>query len=95
MRTSILENNGKWSSTKQKNNISGPYFFINDRTKTAEIIVEYFNIKWIITDWFTKPLQGALFCKLCVEIQGITADDTNCITPPNHDIEKCDNDKAS
>ena len=50
MRTSILENNVKWSSTKQKNNICGRYFFIKDRTKTAEISVEYSNIKGIITD---------------------------------------------
>jgi hypothetical protein len=44
------------------------YFFITDRIASKDVSVEYCPTGDMIADFFTKPLQGALFWKLRDEI---------------------------
>jgi len=39
------------------------YFFIKDRVDNGEIVIEHCPTAEMIADYFTKPLQGALFIK--------------------------------
>ncbi len=48
------------------------YFFIKDRIDANEVRVEYCNTDEMISDFFTKPLQGAKFLKFRDMILGIT-----------------------
>ena len=67
----LVKWNGKRSSKKgtRFNNIQ--YFFITDKVKNGEVNIKYMPTGEMITDYFTKPLQGALFQKMKDNIQGI------------------------
>ena len=56
---------------KHTKHIGIRYFYIIDRVKSGEIIVEYCPTKEITSDCFTKPLAGALFKKFRDVILGI------------------------
>ena len=58
-----LEQNGKASSGKRTRHINIRYFFVKDRIERKELFVEYCPTEDMIADYFTKPLQGALFRK--------------------------------
>jgi hypothetical protein len=60
----LLETNGRGSSGKGTRHIDVRYFFIADRVKSGELRIEHCPTAIMIADYFTKPLQGALFCKL-------------------------------
>jgi hypothetical protein len=60
----LLEKNGKASSSKRTRHINIRYYFITDRVKKGKITIEYCPTKEMVGDFFTKPLQGALFYKL-------------------------------
>ena len=62
--TILLANNGTASSSKRTRHIDIRYYFITDRVKKNEISIEYCPTMEMIGDFFTKPLQGALFYKL-------------------------------
>ena len=47
------------------------YFFIIDKIKNGEVDIKYMPTSKMIADYFTKPLQGALFRKTRDQIQGI------------------------
>jgi hypothetical protein len=68
----LLETNGRGSSGKRTRHINVRYFFIADRVKSKEIRIEYCPTGIMIADYFTKPLQGALFRKLRAMIMGHT-----------------------
>ena len=70
-----LANNGKASSSRRTRHINIRYFFVTDRVKNKEIEIHYCPTKEVIGDFFTKPLQGALFMKFRNSILGITAED--------------------
>ena len=59
----LLENNGRKSSGKRTKHINMRYYFITDRIRNKELSVEYCPTKLMVADFFTKPLQGALFIK--------------------------------
>ncbi len=59
----LLEKNGKPSSGKHTRHINILYFFITDRVKQEGMTVGYCPVPEMIGNHFTKPLQGALFCK--------------------------------
>jgi hypothetical protein len=59
-----LENNGRKSSGKRTRHINVRYFFITDRIKCKEIRVAYCPTGDMLADYFTKPLQGALFRRM-------------------------------
>ena len=65
-----LENNGKESSTKRTRALNIRCFFLHDQIKKGNIKVEYCPTGEMHADYFTKPLQGALFLKHKAKIMG-------------------------
>jgi hypothetical protein len=59
----LLEQNGRGSSSKRTRHIDIWYFFVTDRIAGKEVSVTYCPTGEMISDFFTKPLQGALFRK--------------------------------
>jgi hypothetical protein len=59
----LLERNGHGSSSKRTRHINVRYFFVSDRIKSGEMNVEHCPTGEMVTDFFTKPLQGAKFTK--------------------------------
>ena len=70
-----LANNGKASSSRRTRHIHIRYFFVTDRVKNKEIEIHYCPTKEMLGDFFTKPLQGALFIKFRNSILGISEED--------------------
>ena len=58
----LLEKNGRGSSSKRMRHINIRYFFIRDRVQSDEVDIKYCPTEEMVADYFTKPLQGALFC---------------------------------
>jgi len=56
--------NGKRSSGTKTKHMDNRVFWIKDRLASKGIEVEYCPTSKMIADFFTKPLQGALFRKL-------------------------------
>jgi hypothetical protein len=52
------------SSSKQSQHLNIWYFFIMDCVKAKELPIKYCPMEEMISDYFTKPLQGALFRKM-------------------------------
>ena len=61
----LLERNGKASSSKRTRHINIRYFFVCDRVNMKEISVHWCPTKEMVADFWTKPLQGSHFRKLC------------------------------
>jgi hypothetical protein len=74
--TMKLENNGKASSGKRTRHIAIRYFFITDCIASKEVTVQYCPTKQMVADYFTKPLQGALFYKFRDQIMGVAPMET-------------------
>ena len=60
----LLETNGRASSSKRTRHLNVRYFFVKDRVDSGEVRIEYCPTEEMIADYFTKPLQGALFYKM-------------------------------
>jgi hypothetical protein len=58
-----LEKNGRSSCGPKSRHINIRYFFIKDRTKAEGITIRHCPTLQMLADFFTKPLQGALFRK--------------------------------
>jgi hypothetical protein len=71
-----LLDNGKASSGKGTRHINIWYFFITDRIAQKDIAIQYCPTKEMVADYFTKPLQGALFYKFRDQIMGVVPMDT-------------------
>ena len=65
-----MERNGRNSCTGNSRHVSIRYFFVKDRVDKGEITVEYCPTHAMLADYFTKPLQGALFRKFRDVIMG-------------------------
>jgi hypothetical protein len=74
--TMKLEQNGKASSGKRTRHINIRYFFNTDRIAKKEIAVQYCPTKQMVADYFTKPLQSALFYKFRDQILGLAPMET-------------------
>ena len=59
----MLDTNSNKSSSKSRKNIRVRYVFIKDRVSSGDIKLEDFPTEEMLTDHFTKPLQGNLFRK--------------------------------
>ena len=59
-----MENNGRGSSGKRTRHIAIRYLFIADHISNKELRAEYCPTGYMVADFFTKPLQGALFRRL-------------------------------
>jgi hypothetical protein len=60
--TMILAERGKSVSGRTRH-VSIRYFFVKDRIESKEIKIVHTGTEDMIADFFTKPLQGALFVK--------------------------------
>jgi hypothetical protein len=60
----LLEKNGRASSSKRTKHIHMRYFYIKDKVDQGCIRIEHCGTADMVADFFTKPLQGALFFKL-------------------------------
>ena len=58
-----------YSTASNNRHINIRYFVIKDRVDNEELKIEYLPTEEMIADFFTKPLQGALFRKLRVYCQ--------------------------
>ena len=65
-----LAMNGRKSAGQKSRHINIRYFFIKDRLKSENIQIVYCPTEQMLADFFTKPLQGALFKKLREVIMG-------------------------
>ena len=59
--TILLENNGKFSSSKRTKHIKHKYFFVTDKIEEDEVAIEYKPTGEMWTDVNTKPKQGKGF----------------------------------
>jgi hypothetical protein len=71
-----LADNGKASSGSGTRHINIRYFFITNRIARKEVAIQYCPTKQMVADYFTKPLQGALFCKFRDQIMGVVPTST-------------------
>ena len=65
-----MDTNGKNSCTGNSRQISIRYLFFKDCVDKEEFSIEYCNTLELLTDFFTKPLQGSLFWSLREVIMG-------------------------
>ena len=80
-----LAQNGKLSSGQRTRHINIRYFFITYRIARNEVAIQYCHTKKMVADYFTKPLQGALFYKLRDQIMGVVEMETILgVEPINH-----------
>ena len=56
-----MERNGRNSCTGNSRHVDIKYFFVKDRIDRKEVFVQYCPTHKMLADYFTKPLQGALF----------------------------------
>jgi hypothetical protein len=57
----LLEKNGRASSSKRTRHIQIRYFFVKEQSDNGVVRIEYCPTKEMWADYFTKPLNGALF----------------------------------
>ena len=69
----LLEKNGKASSGNRTKHINTRYFFVTDRISNGELEVGWCPTEDMTGDFWTKPLQGALFRRFRDLIMGVTA----------------------
>jgi hypothetical protein len=65
--TIVLAERG-YSTSNRTRHVAIRYFFVKDRIESKEIKVSYVRTEDMLADFFTKPLQGALFRRLRNEI---------------------------
>ncbi|KAI2506453.1 Reverse transcriptase (RNA-dependent DNA polymerase) [Fragilaria crotonensis] len=65
-----LEKNGRMSAGPKSRHINIRYFWMKDRIKSEGIEVRHCPTLQMVGDFFTKPLQGALFKKFRDVIMG-------------------------
>ena len=69
----LLEENGRASSSKRTRHINIRYYFVTDRANCGEIKLQHCPTAEMLGDYFTKPLQGALFTKFLDRILNLQA----------------------
>ena len=66
----LLEKNGHHSSSCCTKHMDVWYFYITNHVKNKGISIQHYPTEEMLTDVFTKPLQGSLFLKLQTAIMG-------------------------
>jgi hypothetical protein len=69
-----LEENGRASSSKRTRHLNIRYFFMAEHVKSGNISVKYCPTADMVSDYYTKPLQGGLFRKQRAVIMNIDPD---------------------
>jgi KUP system potassium uptake protein len=72
--TMLLAKNGRQSSGKNTRHLEIRYYFVTDNIGRKRVSIEYCPTQDMLADFFTKPLQGALFYKLRKLIMGLPDD---------------------
>jgi len=62
--TILLAENGSTSSSKCTRHLDVRYYFVTDKIKNGEVKIEYCPPKYMLGDFFTKPLQGGAFVRM-------------------------------
>ncbi len=83
-----LEKNGRTSAGPRSRHIDIRFFWIKDRTKDGEIEIRHCPTLQMLADFFTKPLQGALFRKFRDVILGYKHIDSLALTDPIPSVEE-------
>jgi hypothetical protein len=86
-----LETNGRGSAGRQSRHIDIRYFFMKDRIKEDNIKVRHCATEHMLADFFTKPLQGALFRKFRGILLGYEHVDTLTNMVPSATEERVEN----
>ena len=66
-----MEMSGQKSCSDRSRHIHIKYFFVKDKIKQQNIIIEHCGTDDMIADYFTKPLQGSLFIKMRAILMGL------------------------
>jgi hypothetical protein len=74
----LLEENGRASSSKRTRHLNIRYFFVTDHVKAKEVLIEHCPTEDMVSDFFTKPLQGSLFRKMRNKIMNVDPDAAVC-----------------
>jgi hypothetical protein len=83
----LLEENGRASSSsKHTRHLNIQNFFVTDHVKAKEVRIKYCPTGDMVSDCFTKPLQGSLFRKLQNLIMNV---DPNAATNWDHRAGVC------
>jgi len=77
--TILLAENGRSSSSKRTRHINVWYFFVADKIKKGEVKVPFCPTMNMLADFFTKPLQGSTFKKMCSIILNMPDTDNTSI----------------
>ena len=56
-----LARNGRRSCGQRTRHINMRYFYITDKINDGTVVMSYCPTKAMVSDYFTKPLQGSLF----------------------------------
>lgn len=67
--TILLLNKGRVDSSRMRH-VNVRYFWLHDRIEKGDIKLVYTPTAEMVADFFTKPLQGALFTKLRDKLLG-------------------------
>ena len=74
--TMLLAKNGRHLSGKSTRHLEIRYYFVTDNIRHNRLSLEYCPTEEMIRDFFTKPLQGALFYKLWSLIMNLKSDES-------------------
>ena len=77
----LLEWNGQQLSTKRTKHMDIWYFYVGDHIQKKTLSLQHCPTEEMLADYFTKPLQGSLFIRLCNHIMGAEFEDGNPQTP--------------
>jgi Reverse transcriptase (RNA-dependent DNA polymerase) len=80
----LLEKNGRASSGKRTRHIDIRFYFVADRVANGDLRIEHCPTEEMVADYFTKPLQGALFYRLRDHIMNIDSSSpyhSSCFSP--------------
>ena len=76
--TTLLEKNGRASSTQRTKHMNIRYFLVKDRVANKEMSIEYCNTNDLTGDYFSNPVQGKKFYKFRKEIMNLSDEDRLC-----------------
>ena len=78
-----MEKNGNKSCTRNSRHVDVWYFFMKDRIDSNNMSITYCSTEHMLTDSFTKSLQGSLFVKFHEVIMGWKHIDTLQMVQPS------------
>ena len=70
MSSILLERNGRSSSTKCTKHMHIRYFYVTEQVHNKAIHITHCPTEEMVSDFFTKPLQGSLFTKMRNYVMG-------------------------